>query len=70
MTCPNLTTGIPQKCLSCRFEVLANFVEVFALFLGAFIDDVEYFLCIMNIIKFSLMEHQIGIIFTRAVTKR
>ena len=43
-----LTTGIPQQCLSCRLEVLINFLQIFALFLGTFIVDFEYYLFIVN----------------------
>ena len=69
-----MTAGILQECLSSRFEVLRNFGHVFALFLGAFIDDFEYSLFIMNvIIKCNLMvyyvEHQIGVIFMRVTGK-
>ena len=60
-------------CLSCRFEVLINFGLVFALFLGAFMFDLEYFLFIVNVIKcyikVYLLEHEIGVIFMGVVVK-
>ena len=59
-TCPHLTTGIPQQCLSCRFEVLVNFGQVFSLFLGAFIVYFEYSLFIANVIKYYLMAYLCG----------
>ena len=43
-----LTTGIPQQCLSCRLDVLVNFLQIIAPFLGAFIVDFEYYLFIVN----------------------
>ena len=36
-SCLNVTAGIPQRCLSCSFEVLVSFGLVFAL--GSFIVD-------------------------------
>ena len=59
-TCLNLTTGIPQQCLSRRFEVLVNFGEVFTLLLGTFIVDLEYSLLILNVIKCYLIVHLYG----------
>ena len=56
--CPNLKIGIPQQCLSHRFEVLINFGKVFALFLGAFI--VEYSLFIVIVIKCYLLAYLSG----------
>ena len=53
-TRPNLTTEIPQQCLSCRFDILVNFGQVFALFFGAFIVDFEYTLFMVNTIKATL----------------
>ena len=44
-----LTTGIPQQCLSCRLNVLVNFGQIFALFLGTFIVDFENYLFIVNV---------------------
>ena len=58
--CPNLTTGIPQQCISCRFEVLVNFGKVFALFLGAFIVDFEYSFFILNVRKCYLVAYLCG----------
>ena len=46
-----MTTGIPQQCLSCRFELLVNFGQIFALFLGACVVDFEYSVFIVNVIK-------------------
>ena len=43
-----LTTGILQQCLSYRLNVLVNFRQIFALFLGTFIVDFEYDLFIVN----------------------
>ena len=43
-----LTTGIPQQCLSCCLNILVNFGQIFALFLGTFIVDFEYFLFIVK----------------------
>ena len=43
-----LTTGIPQQGLLCRLDVLVNFEQIFALFLGTFIADFEFYLLIMN----------------------
>ena len=45
---------------SCCFEVLVNFEEVFALFLGAFIVDFEYSLFMVNVIKCYLMAYLCG----------
>ena len=61
-TCLNLSTnGIPpQQCLSCRFWVLVNFGEVFALFLCAFIVYSEYSLFIVNGIKCYIMAYLYG----------
>ena len=62
-----LTTAIPQQCLSCGLDVLVNFGQKFALFLGTFIVDFEYYLFIVNVIKCYLMtyfaEHQKGVVF-------
>ena len=44
----SLKTGIPKKCLSYRLDVLVNFGQIFALFLGTFIVDFEYYLFIVN----------------------
>ena len=59
-TCLNLTKMIPQQCLSCHFEVLVNFGQVFVLFLGAFIFDFEYSLFIVNVIKCCYMAYFCG----------
>ena len=59
-TCPNLATGIPQQFPSCRFGVLVNFGQVFALFFGAFIVDFDYSLFIVNVIKCYLMAYLCG----------
>ena len=60
----NMTTGIPQQCLSCHFDVLDNITQVLALFLGTFIADFEYILFIMNVVNATLWcifaEHQIA----------
>ena len=45
---------------SCCFEVLVNFEEVFALFLGAFIVDFEYSFFMVNVIKCYLMAYLSG----------
>ena len=62
-----MTTGIPQRCLSCRFEVLVNFWQVFALFLGAFIVDFGFSLFIVNVIK--RYRNYINVIFIEVVAK-
>ena len=72
-TCPNLRTGIPQQCLSCRFKVLVNFGEVFALFFFAFIVDFKY-LCLLRMslnatLQYIFMEHQIDVIFMGVIAK-
>ena len=68
-----MTTGIPQQCLSCHFDVLDNITQVLALFLGTFIADFEYILFIMNVVNATLWcifaEHQIGVIFMGLVPK-
>ena len=43
-----LTIEIPQQCLSYYLDVLVNFGQIFALFLGTFIVDFEYYLFIVN----------------------
>ena len=60
-----LTTGIPQQCLSCNLDVLVNFAQISALFVGAFIVDFDYYLPIVNII----VENQKGVIFMGVVAK-
>ena len=55
-----LTTGIPQQFLSCCLDVLVNFGQIFALFLGAFIVDLEYYLFIVNVINCYLMTYLCG----------
>ena len=65
-----LTTGMPQQCLPCRFYVLVNFGEVFALFLGTFIVDFEYYLFIVNATSGHIfVENQNGIIFMGVAAK-
>ena len=51
----SLTTAIQQQSLSCGLDVFVNFGQKFALFLGAFIVDLEYYLFIVNVIKCYLM---------------
>ena len=46
-----MTTAIAQQYLSCRFEVLVNFGQVFAIFFGASIVGIEFSLFIMNVIR-------------------
>ena len=48
-----LATGIPQQCLSCHLDILVNFGQIFALFVGSFITDFEYYLFIVNAICLS-----------------
>ena len=55
-----LTTGIPQQLLSCGLDVLVNFRQIFALFLGAFIVDFECYFFIVNIIKCYVMTYLCG----------
>ena len=63
-----LTTGIPQQCLSCHLDVLVNFGQIFALFLGTFIFDFEYYLFIVNATLLNIfVEDQKGVIFMRVV---
>ena len=68
-----MTTGIPYQRLSCYFDVLVNFEQVFALFLGTFIADFEYSLFIVNVINATLWhifaKHQIGVIFLGVVPR-
>ena len=45
-----LTTGILQQCLSYRLNVLVNFRQIFALFLGTFIVDFKYFFIVNAIL--------------------
>ena len=45
----NLTTEIPQQYLSRRLDVLIFFGKIFALFLGTFIVDFEYYLFIVSV---------------------
>ena len=59
-TCPKLITGISQQCLLCCFEVLVNFGQVFAPFLGAFIVAFEHSWFIVNVIKCYLMAYLCG----------
>ena len=66
----SLTTGIPQHCLSCRLDVLVNFGKIFALFLGAFVVDFEYYLPIMNATLWhSFVENQKRVILMGVVAK-
>ena len=44
----SLTTGIPQRYLSCRLDVLVNFGQIFAPFFGTFIVGYQYWLFIAN----------------------
>ena len=55
-----LTTGIQQQFLLCRLDVLLNFRQTFALFLGTFIVDPEYYLFILNVIKCYPMTYLCG----------
>ena len=68
-----LTTEIQQQCLSCRFDVLVNFGQVFSQFLGDFIVYFEYSLFIVNVINAILchifVEHQIGVMSMGLVAK-
>ena len=66
----SLSTGIPQQCLSSRLDVSVNFKQIFALFLGTFIVDFEYYLFIVNAtLRQIFTENQKGIMFTGAVAK-
>ena len=69
-----MTTRIPKKCLSCRFEVFVNFGKVFRLFLGAFIVDFEYSVFIVNDFKcyriwHIFIEHQVDVILMGVFAK-
>ena len=65
-----LTTGILQQCLSYRLNVLVNFRQIFALFLGTFIVDFEYDLFIVNAtLSHIFEENQKEIIFMERVAK-
>ena len=65
-----LSTGIPQQGLSSRLDVSVNFKQIFALFLGTFIVDFEYYLFIVNAILWHIfMENQKGVIFMGVVAK-
>ena len=65
-----LTTGIPKQCLSCHLDVLVNFGHIFAIFLGTFIVDFQYYLFIVNATLWHIfVENQNGIIFTGVVLK-
>ena len=55
-----MTIEILKQFLPCRFEVLVNFGQVFALFLGAFIVDFECSLFVVNVIKCYLMTYLCG----------
>ena len=71
----NLTTDIPQQCISCRFQVLVNFGQVFALFLGAFIVDLLLFIiCLLRMSltatsEYTFVQHEVGVIFMRVNAK-
>ena len=66
----SLTTEIPQQCLSCRLDVLVNFGQIFALFLGTFIVDFEYYLFIVSATLWHIfVENQKGVIFMTVVAK-
>ena len=71
-TCQYLITGIPQKCASCHFEILVNFGQVFALFLGAFIYALNILCLLLMLLNATLrhifVKHQIDVIF-RAIIK-
>ena len=65
-----LTTGILQQCLSCRLDVLVNFGQIFALFLGTFIVDFENYLFIVNVSLWHIfVENQKGVIFMGVAAK-
>ena len=64
------TTGIPQQCLSCRLDVLVNFVQIFARFVGTFTVDFEYYLFIVDALLWHIfVENQKGVIFMGVVAK-
>ena len=66
----SLPTGIPQQYLSCGLDVLVNFGQIFALFLGTFIVDFEYYLFIVNATLWHIfVENQKGVIFMGIVAK-
>ena len=66
----SLTTWIPQECLSRRLDVLVNFGQIFALCLGSFIVDFEYYLFVVSATLWhSFVENQKGVIFMGAVPK-
>ena len=59
-----------KGCLSCRLDVLVDFEQIFALFLGNFIVGSEYYLFIVNANLWHLyVEDQKGVIFMGAVAK-
>ena len=65
-----LSTGIPQQCLSSRLDVSVNFKQIFALFLGTFIVDFEYYLFIVNATLWHIfVENQKGVIFMGVFAK-
>ena len=66
----SLTTGIPQQYLSCRLDVLVNFGQIFALFLGTFIVDFEYYLFIVSVTFWHIFaENQKGVILMGGAAK-
>ena len=61
-----------QQCLSCNLDILVNFEQILALFLGTFIIDFEYYFFIVNAnatLKHVFVENQKGIIFMGVVAK-
>ena len=50
-----------KQCLSCRLDVLVKAKQIFAIFLGAFIVDFEYYLFIVN--EISLWKTKKGYIY-------
>ena len=66
----SLTTGIPQQYPSCRLDNLVNFGQIFALFLGTFIVDFEYYMFIVNATLWHIfVRNQKGVIFMGVVAK-
>ena len=65
-----LTTGKQQQFMSCRLDVLVNFGQIFALFLGTFVVDFEYHLFIVNAtLRHIFVQNKKGVIFMRIVAK-
>ena len=66
----SLTTGKQQQFLSCRLDVLVNFGQIFALLLGTFVVDFEYYLFIVNAtLRRIFVQNKKGVIFMRIVAK-